>query len=136
MSPAQAVVLREIEEEGGLIPARRGLGATLAALAEQGLVAFSKPLPRRRGGHYDEGCYRVWLLDWGIRLIPAVQPASRGGARPGSGRKPRSPDGASTVRPGVPMTDAEWSGIVAYAVAHEVTNAEACRRLIALGLKR
>jgi len=69
---------------------------------------------------------------------PVVQPASvpRGGARKGAGRKPRSPDGASTVRPGVPMTDAEWAAVVAYATERGITNTEAVRRLVARGLAR
>lgn len=59
----------------------------------------------------------------------------RGGARPGAGRKPRDPSGASKTRPGVPMTDEEWAAVVAYAEREGVSKVEACRRLIAMGLR-
>jgi hypothetical protein len=67
-------------------------------------------------------------------VLPSA-PMPRGGARPGAGRKRRDPSGPTKARPGVPMTDAEWADVVAWAEREGVTNAEACRRLIALGLK-
>jgi hypothetical protein len=66
-------------------------------------------------------------------VLPSPMP--RGGKRPGAGR-PRSGVDLLKARPGVPMSDEEWGAVVAYAEANAITNAEAMRRLVRLGLSK
>lgn len=57
-------------------------------------------------------------------------PPTRGGPRPGAGRKPRSTEPA-TLRPGPRLTDAEWAPVAARMAREGVGATEAMRRIIA-----
>lgn len=55
---------------------------------------------------------------------------TRGGSRPGAGRKPRSTERA-TLRPGARFTDAEWAPVAMRAEREDVPATEALRRIVA-----
>jgi hypothetical protein len=58
-------------------------------------------------------------------------PKTRGGSRPGSGRKPTGVDPARTIR----LSHEFVATIDAWAEAHDLVRSEAIRQLIELGLK-
>jgi hypothetical protein len=56
---------------------------------------------------------------------------SRGGKRPGSGRKPTGTDPARTIR----LSDEFIATVDAWAEAHDTGRSEAIRRLVEIGLR-
>jgi hypothetical protein len=58
-------------------------------------------------------------------------PKTRGGRRPGSGRKPTGVDPARTIR----LSDEFIAKVDTWAGANDTTRSEAIRRLVELGLK-